>query len=87
MNPRELYTKRIQTLTDEIAQLNKHSRLVVVLKLSAIALAIGCIVVYTRWGNKTYTYRLSEGVARNQNATYLLKNILKSALGCVSKLG
>ena len=28
----------------------------------------------------TYTYRLSEGVARNQNATYLLKNILKSAL-------
>lgn len=25
----------------------------------------------------TYTYRLSEGVARNQNATYLLKNILK----------
>jgi DNA mismatch repair ATPase MutS len=28
----------------------------------------------------TYTYRLSEGVARNQNATYLLKNILKTAL-------
>ena len=28
----------------------------------------------------TYTYRLTEGVARNQNATYLLKNILKSAL-------
>ena len=28
----------------------------------------------------TYTYRLSEGVARNQNTTYLLKNILKSAL-------
>ncbi len=27
-----------------------------------------------------YTYRLTEGVARNQNATYLLKNILKSAL-------
>ena len=27
----------------------------------------------------TYTYRLSEGVARNQNATYLLKNILKKA--------
>ena len=27
----------------------------------------------------TYTYRLSEGVARNQNATYLLKNILKNA--------
>jgi hypothetical protein len=35
----------------------------------------------------TYTYRLSEGVARNQNATYLLKNVLKSALGCVSKSG
>jgi len=28
----------------------------------------------------TYTYRLTEGVARNQNATYLLKSILKSAL-------
>ena len=28
----------------------------------------------------TYTYRLSEGVARNQNATYLLKNILKTVL-------
>jgi DNA mismatch repair ATPase MutS len=27
----------------------------------------------------TYTYRLSEGVARNQNATYLLKRILQSA--------
>ena len=25
----------------------------------------------------TYTYRITEGVARNQNATYLLKNILK----------
>ena len=28
----------------------------------------------------TYTYRLSEGVAQNQNATYLLRNILKTAL-------
>lgn len=28
----------------------------------------------------TYTYRLTEGVARNQNATYLLRNILKTAL-------
>lgn len=28
----------------------------------------------------TYTYRLSEGVARNQNATYLLKNILKKSI-------
>ena len=26
----------------------------------------------------TYTYRITEGVARNQNATYLLKNILKT---------
>ena len=25
----------------------------------------------------TYTYGITEGVARNQNATYLLKNILK----------
>ena len=29
----------------------------------------------------TDTYRLSEGVARNQNATYLLKNILKISMG------
>ena len=28
----------------------------------------------------TYTYQLSEGVARNQNATYLLKNILKKSI-------
>lgn len=26
----------------------------------------------------TYTYKLSEGIAQNQNATYLLKNILKT---------
>jgi hypothetical protein len=25
----------------------------------------------------TYTYQLTEGVARNQNATYLLKNIIR----------
>ena len=47
MNPKELYTERIRTLTDEIAQLNRHNRLVVVLELSAIALAIGCVVAYT----------------------------------------
>ena len=51
MSPRELYTERIKTLTDEITQLNKHNRLVVVSELSAIALAIGCIVAYTMWGN------------------------------------
>ena len=51
MNPKELYTERIKTLTDEIIQLNKHNRLVVVLELSAIALAIGCIVAYTMWGS------------------------------------
>lgn len=28
----------------------------------------------------TYTYRLSEGVAQNQNATYLLMNILKTVI-------
>ena len=28
----------------------------------------------------TYTYRITEGVARNQNATYLLKNILKEEI-------
>jgi len=50
MNPKVLYTERIKTLTDEIIQLNKHNRLVVILELSAIALAIGCIVVYTMWG-------------------------------------
>ena len=177
LTPRELYTERITTLTEEIRQLNKYNRLVVVLELSAIALAIGCVVGYTMWNNVaalvvavlfiaayvtirwrdsrnsrmaeekeslrsvyqkgtnsldklngsrlflqsvaslpvtgiiathdlelskmeqqypdrfhnycfeirlsneiTYTYRLSEGVARNQNATYLLKNILKRAL-------
>ena len=51
MNLKELYTERIKTLTDEIVQLNKHNRLVVVLELSAIALAIGCIVAYTMWGS------------------------------------
>ena len=51
MNLQELYTERIKTLTDEIVQLNKHNRLVVVLELSAIALAIGCIVAYTMWGS------------------------------------
>ena len=50
MSPRDLYTERIKTLTDEIIQLNKHNRLVVVWELSAIALAIGCIVAYTMWG-------------------------------------
>ncbi|MBE6261174.1 MAG: hypothetical protein E7107_10235 [Prevotella sp.] len=50
MNPKELYTERIKTLTDEIYQLNKYNRLVVVLELTAIALAIGCVVAYTIWG-------------------------------------
>ncbi len=50
MNPKELYTERIKTLTDEIYQLNKYNRLVVVLELTAIALAIGCVVAYTMWG-------------------------------------
>ena len=49
MSPKELYTERIKTLTDEIYQLNRHNRLVVVLELTAIALAIGCIVAYTIW--------------------------------------
>ena len=51
MSPKELYTKRIKTLTDEIYQLNKHNRLVVVLELTAIALAIVCIVAYTMWSS------------------------------------
>lgn len=51
MNPKELYTERIKTLTDEIYQLNKHNRLVVVLELTAIVLAIGCIVAYTMWSS------------------------------------
>ena len=50
MNPKEIYTERIKTLTDEIYQLNKYNRLVVVLELTAIALAIGCVVAYTMWG-------------------------------------
>ena len=51
MNPRELYSERIKTLTDEIYQLNRHNRLVVVLELTSIALAIGCIVAYTMWSS------------------------------------
>ena len=51
MNPKEIYTDSIKTLTDEIYQLNRHNRLVVVLELTAIALAIGCIVVYTMWSS------------------------------------
>ena len=54
MNPKELYTERIRTLTDEIAQLNRHNRLVVVLELSAIALAIGCVVAYTMRSHITF---------------------------------
>ena len=50
MSPKELYTERIETLTDEIFQLNRHNRLVIVLELLAIALAIGCVVAYTVWG-------------------------------------
>ena len=49
MSPKEIYTDRIKTLTDEIYQLNRYNRLVVVLELTAIALAIGCIVAYTIW--------------------------------------
>ena len=51
MYPKELYTERITTLTEEIRQLNKYNRLVVVLELSAIGLAIGCVVAYTMWSN------------------------------------
>ena len=51
LTPRELYTGRITVLTEEIRQLNKYNRLVVVLELSAIALAVGCVVTYTMWSN------------------------------------
>ena len=51
LTPKELYTERITRLTEEIRQLNKYNRLVVVLELSAIALAIGCVVGYTMWNN------------------------------------
>lgn len=51
LNPKEQYIERITTLTEEIRQLNKHNRLVVVLELSAIAFAIGCVVAYTMWSN------------------------------------
>ena len=49
--PKELYTERITTLTEEIRQLNKHNRLIVVLELSAIVLAIACVVAYTMWSS------------------------------------
>ena len=51
MTPKELYTGRLAVLTEEIRQLNKHNRLVVVLELTAIGLAIGCVVAYTMWSN------------------------------------
>ena len=51
MNRADFYNERIKTLTDEIYQLNRHNRLVVVLELTAIALAIGCVVVYTMWSS------------------------------------
>lgn len=51
MSPKEIYTECIKELTDEIHQLNRHNRLVVVLELTAIALAIGCIVAYTIWSS------------------------------------
>ena len=51
MNRAEFYNERIKTLTDEIYQLDRHNRLVVVLELTAIALAIGCIVAYTMWSS------------------------------------
>lgn len=49
--PKELYTERITTLTEEIRQLNKHNRLIVVLELSTIVLAIACVVAYTMWSS------------------------------------
>ena len=54
MHPKELYTERIAALTEEIRQLNKHNRLVVVLELSAIGLAVGCVVAYTMWSNAVF---------------------------------
>ena len=51
MSPEDIYTERIKELTDEIYQLNRHNRLVVVLELTAIALSIGCIVAYTMWSS------------------------------------
>ena len=51
MYPRELYTERTTRLTEEIRQLNRHNRLVVVLELSAIVLAIACVVAYTMRGS------------------------------------
>ena len=50
MSPGESYTQRIGTLTEEIIQLNRHNRLFVVLELSAIVLAIACVVAYIVWG-------------------------------------
>ena len=51
MSPKELYTERIRTLTADICQLNRHNHLIVVMELTAIALAVGCIVAYTVWSN------------------------------------
>ena len=51
MAPKEIYTERIRTLTEEITQLNRHNRLVVVLELSAVAMAVTCVAAYTVWGS------------------------------------
>ena len=51
LTPRDLYAERITRLTEEIRQLNKHNRLIVVLELSAIVMAIACVVAYTMWGS------------------------------------
>ena len=51
MAPKEIYTERIRTLTEEITQLNRHNRLVVMFELSAVAMAVTCVVAYTVWGS------------------------------------
>jgi len=51
LTPRDLYAERTTRLTEEIRQLNKHNRLIVVLELSAIVLAIACVVAYTMRGS------------------------------------
>ena len=71
MNPKEIYIERIKTLTDEIYQLNKHNRQVVVLELTAIALAIGRVVANTMWSGTVWLILAALFVAAEITRTVL----------------
>lgn len=78
-NVRQFYTERIDALTVDINHLTRHSQLVVVLELVAIALAIFFVVAYASWGGGI----MSLGMAVILFAVYLairLKDVRNSSL-------